>query len=430
MRWIVLGFLFLLSVLNYTDKSVLGLAAQPLMEELNISYAQFGMVGSSFFIAYAIGGIVIGILTYRFNTKYLLILIAVGWTVSLVFAHYIDSLAHLIFIRTLLGFFEGGTYTLCVVHLTRWFTSSQRGFAAAIMTSGTLVGTYLAAPLLVLGITTVGWKSTFVILGIASLIWAIFFFFMRDAPKEGLKVEVDSLASNTEVPFKDILKVFLNPYVLSTLVISFVCMWITTWVITWGPTYLTKIVDLEPQRMSFIYALMGIVGAIFAVIMGRFTDRLFKKNKSLIKSYDRVLILILLTGAGGFLATTFISSTFLACLFLGIGLVMNASLLPLNTAIKTMIIPKNLVGSVLGIAMPISSMAGVICPWFTGHLITLADDNIRLGFNYGVLVVVALYIITAIILLVSRKYKITATNKEISIKVAQEQIALNTSTQD
>lgn len=412
MRWIVLMFLFFLSVLNYTDKSVLGLAAQPIMAELNLSYDQFGLLGSVFFVAYAIGGICIGILTYRVNTKYLLLLIATGWTMSLVSAYLVESLTHLMIIRAILGFFEGGTYALCVVHLARWFTSSERGVTAAIMTSGTIAGTYVAAPLLVFGITNIGWQHTFALLGLASFVWAICFFLIRDEPKEPLVEDVKSLASNTELPFKDVLKVFLNPYVLSTLVISFVAMWISSWIITWAPTYLIQIVGLEPQRMSFIFAIMGIAGGIFAIFMGKFTDGLFKKNKSLVKSYDRVLITNLTIGAVAFLLTTLVKSPVLSCVLLGIALVMNASLLPLNTAIKTMVIPKNLVGSVLGIAMPISSMAGVISPWITGYLVNLSGEDIRAGFNYGVLIVVSLYVITALILLATRNFKITTTKNE------------------
>ena len=421
MRWIVLGFLFLLSVMNYTDKSVLGLAAEPIMSELSLSYDQFGLVGSSFFAAYAIGSIILGTLTYKFNSKYLLMMIATGWTVSLASAYFVETLPHLILLRVVLGFFEGGTYGLCVVHLARWFTSAQRGVAAAIMTSGTTVGTYLAAPLLVLGITNFGWQHTFAILGVASLVWAVAFFFMRDEPKEPLVEDVKSLASNKEVPFSQILKVFANPYVLSIVVVGFVSMWITTWVLTWAPTYLTKIAGLEPSTMSLVFAGMGITGTIFAICAGRFTDYLFKKNKSLIKSYDRVLVAVLIVGATSFFLTTFVSSPILACVFLGIGLVMNTSLLPLNTAIKTMIIPKNLVGSVTGISLSISSMAGVIGPWITGYLITLAGEDVRSGFNSGVLVVVALYVLTAIILLVTRKLKITSTAKDDERRAIEEE---------
>ena len=289
------------------------------------------------------------------------------------------------------------------------------------MTSGTTVGTYLAAPLLVLGITNLGWQHTFAILGVASLVWAIIFFFVRDEPKEPLVEDVKSLASNKEVPFNQILKVFFNPYVLSILVVGFVSMWITTWVLTWAPTYLTKIAGLSPGTMSLVFAGMGITGTIFAICTGRFTDYLFKKNKSLIKSYDRVLVTVLLVGAVSFFLTTFVSSPILACIFLGIGLVMNTSLLPLNTAIKTMIIPKNLVGSVTGISLSISSMAGVIGPWITGYLITLAGEDVRAGFNSGVLVVVALYVVTAIILVATRKLKITSTAKDDERRAAEDE---------
>ncbi len=100
---------------------------------------------------------------------------------------------------------------------------------------------------------------------------------------------------------------------------------------------------------------------------------------------------------------------------------MNTSLLPLNTAIKTMIIPKNLVGSVTGISLSISSMAGVIGPWITGYLITLAGEDVRSGFNSGVLIVVGLYVLTAIILLVTRKLKITSTAKDDERRAIEEE---------
>lgn len=420
MRWIILGFLFLLSVLNYTDKSVLGLAAGPIMEELNLTYEQFGLVGSAFFAAYSVGSILIGTLTYKFNSKYLLMIIAVGWTASLCSAYFVETLQHLILLRVVLGFFEGGTFGLCVVHLARWFSSKERAGAAAIMTSGTTVGTYLAAPLLVMGITNFGWQHTFAILGVASLIWAVAFFFMRDEPKEVIVEDVKSLASNTEVPFSQIFKVFFNPYILSILVVGFVSLWVTTWVLTWAPTYLTQIVGLSPQTMSLVFSAMGITGTVFAIVMGRFTDGLFKKNKSLIKSYDRVLVAVFVIGAAAFFLTTFVSSPVLACIFLGIGLVMNTSLLPLNAAIKTMIIPKNLVGSVTGISLSISSMAGIIGPWVTGYLISNAGDDVRLGFNTGVLVVVGLYVFTAIVLLTTRKLKLSATAKEDARRLENE----------
>ncbi|WP_394233218.1 MFS transporter [Niallia oryzisoli] len=415
MRWLVLAMIFALSVLNYADKSVLGLAAGPMMSQLNLNYDQFGLVGSSFFAAYAIGSIILGTLTYRYNTKNLLIMIAAGWTVSLLSAYFVESFIGLIIIRVVLGFFEGGTYGLCVAHIAKWFSNETRGSAYAIMTSGTTFGTYLAAPILVLLINSVGWQHTFAVLGIISLIWAVIFCFLKTQPKKTIEDTNATLPSTKEAPFKDIINIMLNPYVLSVMAVGFVSMWINTWVLTWAPTYLTKIVGLNSQVMSIVFAGMGIAGTIFAIIMGKYTDVLFRKNKCLIKSYDRVLITVLITGAVAFGVTTVVETPILSVVSLGIGLIMNTCLLPLGTTIKTLIVPKNLIGSISGISLSFTSMAGVIGPYITGYLITLAGDHIRSGFNSGVLIVVALYFISAMILILTRKRKTAFTKNEKSI---------------
>lgn len=167
--------------------------------------------------------------------------------------------------------------------------------------------------------------------------------------------------------------------------------------------------------MSVVFACMGITGTIFAIFIGKFTDVLFRKRKSLIKSYDIVLTSVLLIGAVAYGVTTIVNSPVLAVIFLAVGLIMNTCLLPLGTTIKTLIVPKNLIGSVTGISLSFTSMAGIIGPYITGYLITLAGDDIRSGFNSGVLIVVALYIISAVFLLMTRKRKAAFTKKDESI---------------
>jgi len=49
MRWLILGAVFLLAVINFADKTVIGLAAVPIMDDLQLNYEQWGIVGSSFF---------------------------------------------------------------------------------------------------------------------------------------------------------------------------------------------------------------------------------------------------------------------------------------------------------------------------------------------------------------------------------------------
>src|SRR5262245_17299732 len=46
--WTVVTLLFFYSVINFFDKLVLGLAAVPIMKELGLTPAQYGLVASSF----------------------------------------------------------------------------------------------------------------------------------------------------------------------------------------------------------------------------------------------------------------------------------------------------------------------------------------------------------------------------------------------
>ncbi|WP_179151851.1 MFS transporter [Oceanobacillus senegalensis] len=407
MKWVVLVMLFSISVLNYTDKSIYGLAAEPIMSGLDISYEQFGLPSSSFFFAYAIGSIIIGSLTYRFNTKYLLIMIALGWTVSLTGAYLVESFTGLIVIRTVLGFFEGGTYGLCVAHISKWFASESRGLAIALMTSGTTVGTYVFAPVLVILLANFGWKHSFATLGAASLVWAIIFLFLKERPKEPIVESVqDQPTKQNNAEFKDVIKIVLNPFILSVIAVGFVGMWIITWVVTWAPIYLTQIVGLESQNMGTVMAGIGISGIFVAIGIGKLADFLFKRKKSIDKSYTAVLISILLISAISFGMTTIFTTPILAVPLLGLGLVLNACLLPLFTTINSIIVPKNLIGTISGFTLAINALAAVIGPALTGYLVSNVGDSTRIGFNTGVLIISVLCALCGLMLLFTSKRKV------------------------
>ncbi|WP_144548456.1 MFS transporter [Bacillus sp. X1(2014)] len=408
MRWLVLGMIFILYLVNYADKAILGLAAEPIMKELHLNFEQFGAVGSSFYFTYAIGSILLASLTYRFKTKFLLIVIALGWTVSLTSAYFVHSVTGLIIIRVMLGFFEGGTYGLAITHLAKWFAAGTRGTVYAIMGSGVIFGSYLTAPVLVPFILSYGWRHSFALLGVLSLVWAIVFLFFREQPKKPLEINSSSPEAKSDAKFKDIGKIIFNPFVLSVFFASFISMWINAWVAVWAPTYLTKIVGLEPKVMGLAFAGIGITAAIISIIVGKVTDSSFKKTNNLNKSYVKSIVTALAIGAIGFGLTTMVQAPVMAIIFLTIGLSMNNCIVPFCSSIYTSIAPHKLVGTISGIALAISSVAGIISPIFTGYLVGIAGKNLRAGFNNGVWAVVVIYVLGAIFLVIAgmRKKKI------------------------
>lgn len=402
MRWFVLAMLFILYVLNFADKSVLGLAADPIISDLSLSFDQFGLAGSSFYWFYAVGSILIASLSIKFGTKKLIVFIAAGWTISLLSAYFVTSLSALVAIRIALGFFEGGTLALCMAHIAKWFKPGARGTANAILLSGATFGAYLTAPLLVKMISGIGWQHTFASLGVASLAWLIFFVFFKEEPKERVDNYDMSQIQHAKMTFPEMLKMMVTPYFLSILLSFFTVMWLIAWVVVWGPTYLTKIVGLTPDQMGLAFASIGISAAIISIVVGRFADRLFAQTKNMFRSYILVAVGAMVIAAIAFASTTFVTSPILAILFLGIGITMNNCIAPFTSSVVSSMVEPSQVGSILGFKTGFGSLAGIIAPLLTGFLVSFAGD-VRTGFTYGVFVSVGLYVVSAALLFITAK---------------------------
>src|SRR5450631_78150 len=56
--------------INFADKAVLGLAAQPLMAELKLSPEQFGLIGSAFFLLFPLSAVLVGFVTNRVAARH------------------------------------------------------------------------------------------------------------------------------------------------------------------------------------------------------------------------------------------------------------------------------------------------------------------------------------------------------------------------
>ena len=76
--WIVVVLLFIFMVINFADKAVIGIAAVPIMQELELGPRQFGLVGSSFFLLFAVSSVATGFLVNRVQTRW--VLLAMGFT--------------------------------------------------------------------------------------------------------------------------------------------------------------------------------------------------------------------------------------------------------------------------------------------------------------------------------------------------------------
>ncbi len=77
-------------LINFADKAVLGLVAIPMMHDMQLTHAQFGLVGSAFFVLFSLSGIAVGLIADRVSMKWLLAALALTWAVRAVAARVAD----------------------------------------------------------------------------------------------------------------------------------------------------------------------------------------------------------------------------------------------------------------------------------------------------------------------------------------------------
>ncbi|MBV8449917.1 MAG: MFS transporter, partial [Hyphomicrobiales bacterium] len=58
--WIVVGMMFAFMLINFADKAVIGLAAVPIMTELQLTNTEFGKLGSAFFLLFSVSAVLVG----------------------------------------------------------------------------------------------------------------------------------------------------------------------------------------------------------------------------------------------------------------------------------------------------------------------------------------------------------------------------------
>ncbi len=159
--WMMIFMLLGLGVINFADKAVLGLAAVPIIKELHLSPAQYGLVSGSLFLLYALSSVLVTGWSDRIGTKTVLALLATSWAIVQVATVFVFSFPALLITRIILGAGEGPSYGTSVSAATPWLPADRRAFGLAVVTFGSAIGPALFAPPLTFLIVVVGWRSAF-----------------------------------------------------------------------------------------------------------------------------------------------------------------------------------------------------------------------------------------------------------------------------
>ncbi|MEJ9231043.1 MFS transporter [Peribacillus butanolivorans] len=423
MRWIVLVILFFGFLINFADKSVVGLAVGPLMEELNLSYAQWGLVGSSFFWIFPVAAVFMGFITDKVSPKKIIAFMLLAWSLLQFGGYLIGSFATLLLYRIFLGFAEGGYAPASLRQLFAYFPPSMRARVTTIFTLGSTVGAYAVAPLVVLLLQVVGWRHSFAIMGLFSLVLVVVWVMV--IPKKTPELEelevMDDSTPKRKVPWSELYPVLLSRTSIFTLFMTFGFFCLSSWMQIWMPLYFLEVTQISQMGMAYATLTVGLTSMIVSLSMATISDRVFKKTQSLREGRVKV------TGIGMLIAGLIFGSLYftnsVVWTTLGITLAYGFSFLILSTS--HIIIGNQLperTSTLSGVIVAFSNIAAALCAMAVGFIIqNVGVDNSIQGFKYSFLMIATIMVIVAILFIAyvhpegkKKKNKLVNIEKEAS----------------
>lgn len=120
-----------------------------------------------------IGQIPVGMMIDRIGARKGFVIIFCVWSLASVGHAFMHSAAQFGALRFLLGLAECGAYSGGTKVIAQWFPPEDRAFAAGIFNSGSLAGSIVAPPLIVLLTVHLGWRAAFILPSLAGLLWII-----------------------------------------------------------------------------------------------------------------------------------------------------------------------------------------------------------------------------------------------------------------
>ena len=234
--WVVIGLLFLLTVISNADKAIIGFASVPIIEELGLSPEQWGMVGSVFFLLYSLCAILGGTLADRVGVKVVIAGMVLLWSVVQFSTIFVSSFAFLLITRIILGAGEGPSYSLAMTAASKWLPKEKRGIGISIISVGGPLGVAISAPILMHLITNYGWRSAFIVTGIIGVIWIAFWLWIVKEKHESKASTATTAESSDDNPKSSRVKV-LKSFIIKKLY-SHCVLWICDLLVFYNRTKL------------------------------------------------------------------------------------------------------------------------------------------------------------------------------------------------
>ncbi len=380
-RWLIIVLLFVATTVNYIDRTMLGLLAPMLGQDMDWSEDDYGNIVTAFQAAYACGFLLMGWLIDRFGPKIGYAIAITIWTIGHVAHGFAGSVASFMAARVVLGVGEAGHFPAVVRASSEWFPQKERALAIGWVNSGTTIGVILTAPTLALFMNWLGlgWRETFIWSGLFGVLLLVVWLKYYSNPRESGTVGADELAWIEHDPPEKVEQIKWRRLITLREAWAFALAKFLTdpvWflMLFWLPKYFSSTYNVDLKVVLLPMIIMYLLSDFGSIAGGWLSSKLihrghtvnFARKATLLLSGFCVLPLLFVSG---------LENMWLAVLLIGIALAGHQSFSSNLLSIPPDMLPKRAVGSAIGLGGFAGGIGGMIMAKSTGLVLDATGGN-------------------------------------------------------
>jgi len=381
-RWRIAWLLGIGVLVNYFDRVNLSVSSSALVATFGISDVIFGYLSSAYNWTYGACQLPIGVILDKLGVRRVGRIGTFLWSMASFGAAVTPSLSGLFGARFLLGVGEAPTFPSNAKAIGMWFPAHERGLATALFDGAAKFASAIGVPLIGGVLLLAGWRWSFALTGVLSFAYFLYFWRVYRDPSEdpgltesesayigdgGLQRETAEGAEEKPSPLGRLL---LQRKVLGLTLGMGAYNYVFYLLLTWLPRYLSNSLHIELLH-SFLYASLPWLVATFADVAfgGWLVDFQIRRGRD--ASQVRRVMLIAGTAFGlGILGAAQAHDALHALVWISMSIGGLSAASPVLWAIPALIVGRNDVGKVGGIANFAGQISGICAPILTGYIVS------------------------------------------------------------
>jgi MFS family permease len=371
-EWSVVLLLVASVIINYIDRSNLGLAAPVLEQQLSLTPLQIGSLLAAFSWTYAMLQLVglSGWISDRFPVGLVLLSGYVVWSAATIATGLVSGFTMLFAARLLLGAGESVAYP-CYSRIFAELPQQHRGRANALIDAGTKLGP--AAGAFVGGALLVhfGWRVLFLVLGVGGLAWILPWIKFMPRAQTG--------ASQVREPTRSTIELLGMRSAWGSFLGLFCGNYFFYFLLTWLPRYLVREAKMPLSATTRLTSVLFLWVALATLSTGWISDHLIARGASVTRVRKTVLVGGLSVASSLVFIAVSACSPLVTIAILFFSCIGYGAYASNHWAVSQTLAGPAMAGRWTSVQNGVGNLAGIAAPWVAGAIVQ-RNGSSRLAF--------------------------------------------------